>query len=145
MEFALPELLTRDDILRILQQRQLHVENMNELTHEELLRVYKTFVLPLSQRPERSKRVKSMAVEKSPVACEENHMQAEPLCDITSSAMDIDFPNGEYFNESNRMRSPVGEKRRQRCSDDDHEDMMENDYQYQLSSVTKRIRINSLS
>ncbi|XP_065362767.1 uncharacterized protein LOC135956266 [Calliphora vicina] len=136
MEFALSELLSRDDILRILNERQLPVQNMNELTHDELLRVYKTFVMPLSQRPERSKRIKESSIMQITNSnFEEQNMQVEPVANACTS-MDIDFP-------SNNRISPVGEKRRQRRSDDDYLDMMEYDYQYQLSSVTKRIRINS--
>ena len=128
---------------------------MNVLTHEELLRVYKTFVIPLSQRPERSKRIKQHPVNSSINKCEdyEEEMQVEPLESTRcSSSMDIDFPhlsvyNGECMRNYYRMASPAGEKRRQRSSDTDETDIeaRENDYQCQLSSVTKRIRINSLS
>ncbi|TMW45651.1 hypothetical protein DOY81_009270 [Sarcophaga bullata] len=81
MEYALPELLSRNDILRILNERQLQVNNMDVLTHEELLRVYKTFVMPLSQRPERSKRIKQHQVNSSINKAEdyEGEMQVEPF------------------------------------------------------------------
>lgn len=122
---------------------------MNELTHDELLRVYKTFVMPLSQRPERSKRIKQ---NRNTINVANHNMQVDSLCDNSSASMDIDLPlmgscNGEALklNGSIRMTSPVGEKRRQPSSDDDYLEMMEDDYQQQLSSVTKRIRINTLS
>ena len=127
---------------------------MDVLTHEELLRVYKTFVMPLSQRPERSKRIKQHQVNNTIDKGEdyEEEMQVEPLESTRcSSSMDIDFPHLSVYNgeclRSYRMASPVGEKRRQRNSDTDESDIeaRENDYQCQLSSVTKRIRINSLS
>ncbi|KAI8127949.1 hypothetical protein CVS40_2355 [Lucilia cuprina] len=150
MEFALPELLSRDDILRILNQRHLPIENMNELTHDELLRVYKTFVMPLSRRPERSKKCKhNSIVADTNLDCVnekmQHTMQAETI-DSISNSMDIDFPSVTLCPAaSSRMTSPLGEKRRQESSDEDYLDMFENDYQFQLSSVTKRIRINTLS
>ncbi|TMW41515.1 hypothetical protein DOY81_013405, partial [Sarcophaga bullata] len=83
----------------------------------------------------------------------EGEMQVEPFeSSRCSSAMDIDFPhlsvyNGDCLRSYHRRASPAGEKRRQRSYDTDEDDMesRENDYQYQLNSVTKRIRINSLS
>ncbi|XP_037811617.1 uncharacterized protein LOC119603607 [Lucilia sericata] len=149
MEFALPELLSRDDILRILNQRHLPIQNMNELTHDELLRVYKTFVMPLSRRPERSKKCKhNSTVPATNLDCvndKRQHMQVETI-DSASNSMDIDFPSVTLCPADNtRMTSPLGEKRRQESSDEDYLDIFENDYQFQLSSVTKRIRINTLS
>lgn len=167
MEYALPELLSREDILRILKQvsyviqeyftnnklltpqRQLHVYNMNELTHDELLRVYKTFVMPLSQRPERTKKIKLNGMVTKNEAFEDQNMQVENVNNLCTS-MEVDFSYEASCKVSllipnERMTSPVCEKRRQRNSDEDTLDMCEDDYQYQLSSVTKRIKINSLS
>ncbi|XP_026479080.1 uncharacterized protein LOC113385442 [Ctenocephalides felis] len=45
-----PELLDRDTIIQVLTERQLKLKNLNSLSREELIVIYKSYVLPLPQR-----------------------------------------------------------------------------------------------
>ncbi|XP_075154301.1 uncharacterized protein LOC142227945 [Haematobia irritans] len=111
--------MSREEILNIFEQRHLPLDDMYNLTHPELVRVYKTFCLPLSQRhaSQRSKRTESL-LHRTPV-----------------ETMDIDVAPSTSNVNMTEVHSPVGEKRRP-----SYEEHLIEDYQY-LSRATKRIKI----
>uniref|UniRef100_A0A1I8NRB1 Ashwin n=2 Tax=Stomoxys calcitrans TaxID=35570 RepID=A0A1I8NRB1_STOCA len=126
--------LSREEILHVFEQRHLPLEDMNNLSHSELVRVYKTFCLPLSQRhtAQRHRYAHSQQrqryVGEAPVSVDETK-------NYGLNAMDIDLqPANDDLIEHLHLTSTIAEKRRP-----SFENFIE-DYQY-LSRATKRIKI----
>ncbi|KAL9886821.1 uncharacterized protein ACN427_012536 isoform 1-T1 [Glossina fuscipes fuscipes] len=131
MELVFSELLSREDILRILHSRCLQICDIDKMSDDELMRVYRTFVLPLSQRHSRNRRIER---QRNLLDCKMNtelHDSGDFLMDVDESPV-----VGVHLNH-------ITEKRRPELHDVyDEIEIVKDDYQYQLSSATKRIKIS---
>ncbi|XP_018805125.1 PREDICTED: uncharacterized protein LOC108979018 [Bactrocera latifrons] len=50
MDYLFADLLTREELLTILVERKLNIPNVQQMSHDELMRLYKMFALPLARR-----------------------------------------------------------------------------------------------
>ncbi|CAD7091663.1 unnamed protein product [Hermetia illucens] len=61
MEYVYTNLLSTEDMRRILKQRQLRIPNIDQLDRDELLKIFNCFAVPMDQRSERKQK---MSVQK---------------------------------------------------------------------------------
>uniref|UniRef100_A0A1A9W787 Ashwin n=1 Tax=Glossina brevipalpis TaxID=37001 RepID=A0A1A9W787_9MUSC len=131
MELVFSELLSREDILRILHSRCLQICDIDKMSDAELMRVYRMFVLPLSQRHPRNRGIE----------LQRNLLDSKMNTDFHESGvllMDVDETPVVVGGRLNLNH--ISEKRRSELYDEI--EIVKDDYQYQLSSATKRIKIS---
>ncbi|XP_011183320.1 uncharacterized protein LOC105212773 [Zeugodacus cucurbitae] len=91
MDYMFADLLTREELLNILIERQLNLPNIQEMSHGELVRLYKTFALPLARRERHRVRGK--------LECNNSNAQHLKINNVIS--MDTDEP--EYTPPSHQI------------------------------------------
>ncbi|XP_073834222.1 uncharacterized protein [Musca autumnalis] len=127
MEECIAESLTREEILKILEQRCIQLDGMYIMPKAELMRIYNTFAMPLSQRPQRHRHNghNTMHADEQEMMIDNNdHVK-----------MDIDIiPANDKINGHINEKNSTAEKRRT------NQETLFEDYQY-LSRATKRIKI----
>ncbi|XP_011293717.2 uncharacterized protein LOC105262015 [Musca domestica] len=125
MEECVAESLSREEILKILEQRRIQLDGMYIMPHAELVRVYSAFAMPLAQRQPRHHSHRHR--------CNGNNSRQDdepmPVDSNGYAKMDIDIICTEKIE-----KVPKAEKRRT------HQEALIDDYQY-LSRATKRIKI----
>ncbi|XP_054729488.1 uncharacterized protein LOC129238484 [Anastrepha obliqua] len=139
MDYMFAELLTHEQLLNILIERQLNIPNLREMPHDELVRIYKSFALPLARRE--SHRKTKMQPEFKGL---EGKTGKEPInkaneC-IADLPMDVDGSeciqiSSDRFSKTKAGRSISCEKR---SHDYKHLNPLTDEY---LSIATKRIKI----
>ncbi|XP_055390125.1 uncharacterized protein LOC129619070 [Condylostylus longicornis] len=58
-----PNLMSREDLIMILKNRQLKIPNLEELKTEEIIKIYTKFALPLSQREQKKTKATKLSTD----------------------------------------------------------------------------------
>ncbi|XP_017487921.1 PREDICTED: uncharacterized protein LOC108376240 [Rhagoletis zephyria] len=89
MDYTFAELMTREQLLNILVERQLNIPNLNEMANEELVRIYKSFALPLARR-EVNRSTKNRPEANDSHKQSSNEQNRQNYLENTALPMDVD-------------------------------------------------------
>ncbi|XP_004527123.1 uncharacterized protein LOC101455515 [Ceratitis capitata] len=134
MDYKFVEILSKEELLKILIERKLDLPNMQEMSHSELIHIYKTFALPLARREKNRTRNKPAI---NSVSGSLNVGGGVVLMDIDELSESMHFPS----NKTSSTASPFSE-RYTTCAKNPREykrvNPLTDEY---LSIATKRIKI----
>ncbi|XP_067642306.1 uncharacterized protein [Eurosta solidaginis] len=141
MDYTFAEVLTREELINILIERQLNLPNMREMSHCDLMRIYRNFALPLARREDHRTARNRLAFNDKDKRINKAVVNTDNggVCSMDiDECVNMQVGNKIHSTNSNLlMERPMNCEKRSR--DYKHLNPLTDEY---LSTATKRIKIS---